>query len=68
MRIRLACNDGAEVAVFVIPPFSKRPDVVAWGDRVFGFHMSMDIDGEPCSVEYREVFCYAIPPGAQRAN
>ena len=68
MRIRLATGDGAEVAEFEIPPFSKRPDVVAWGDRVFGYHQSMSIDGELCSAEYREVFCYAIPAGARHAN
>lgn len=68
MKIRLATGEGAEVSVFHIPPFLTRPDVVVWGNRVFGFHMSMDIDGEPCSVEYREVFCYAIPEGTQRAN
>jgi hypothetical protein len=60
--IRLATKDGGEVVEVTLPPFQKMPEVVAWGSRVFAMHGSISIDGDPCKFEYREVFCYVVPP------
>jgi hypothetical protein len=62
MKMRLTIRDGGHVADVEIPPFKSLPDVLVWGDRVFSFHQSRSDDGDPCSAEYREVFCYWIPP------
>jgi hypothetical protein len=68
IRVRLAIRDGGHVAEVEIPPFQSLPDVIVWGDRVFSFHMSMDIDGEMCRAEYREVFCYVILPATREED
>lgn len=61
IRVRLAIRDGGHVADVNIPPFHKLPEVLVYGGRVFSFHTSIAIDGEPCRAEYREVFVYVIP-------
>lgn len=66
IRVRLSTREGAHVADVTIPPFMKLPEVLVFGfNRVFQFHTSMAIDGEPCRAEYREVFCYMVPARAE---
>lgn len=62
MKIRLAIRGGGHVADVEIPPFKTLPEVLVWGQRFFSFHTELKADGENCSAEYREVFCYWIPP------
>lgn len=62
MKIRLATREGAHVTDVRLPPFGKLPEVLIWGfNRVFQFYCSLEVDGDPCGAEYREVFCYMIP-------
>lgn len=58
---RLATKDGAHVADVNVPPFKDYPDVLIWGERVFQFHSAATADGDPCTAEYREAFCFAVP-------
>lgn len=65
IKVRLAIRDGGHVANVSIPPFVKLPEVLVWGQRMFAFHSELKADGEPCSVEYREIFAFWIPPALE---
>jgi hydroxyacyl-ACP dehydratase HTD2-like protein with hotdog domain len=62
IAIRLATRDGHEAANVMIPPFQYLPEVLVWGKGIFSFHAELNMDGEPNKAEYREVFCFVIPP------
>jgi hypothetical protein len=64
IAIRLATRDGHEVADVRVQPFQYLPEVLVWGERIFSFHAELNMDGEPNKAEYREVFCFVIPPTA----
>ena len=60
--IRLTTRDGRHVADVTIPPFQSLPEVLVWGERFFSLHSEFMKEEDPAAAEYREVFCYWIPP------
>ena len=60
--IRLTTRDGRHVADVLIPPFQALPEVVVWGERFFSLHSEFQQEEDPAAAEYREVFCFWIPP------
>jgi hypothetical protein len=65
IKVRLAIRDGGFVTNVTIPHFRKLPEVLVWSERIFGFHGELKDDGEPCSVEYREIFAFWIFPALE---
>lgn len=61
MKIQLCTAAGKEVIpVFDIPPFDIPPRIVIWGERFFAYDSLQPNE----TVNYREAFTYAIPPGS----
>jgi hypothetical protein len=63
----------AIVGEYEMPPFAVTPEVVVLGERVFSEHTKTVESNGDITVEYREVFAYALPAHerqvkAQRAN
>jgi hypothetical protein len=68
ITVRLATRTGAHVVEVTIPPFQLLPEVVMWGQRLFGLHAQLEVTDDPCLAEYREVFCFVIPPAVSDAD
>lgn len=63
VSVRLCTRDAQLVEVLMMPAFNRLPEVILWGTRHFGRSESAFALG---ILEYREVFCWAAPPGAEQ--
>lgn len=60
MKVELNAFSGSFVARGAIPPFTKYPDVLFWGGRVFHhIETSLDAIGERVGV-YEEAFSFHL--------
>ncbi len=61
--VNLYTDGGAFVANVPMLPFLIPPQVIVWGERVFTL-MGYFKPGNETGRQYREAFCYIIPPNA----